>query len=77
VKPIGRVLWSILVLLGLGTVVNDIDRNALDVLAPVLKQALNFTTEQYSFVVAAFQITYSLMQPLAGFITDLIGLKLG
>ncbi|MCI0752550.1 MFS transporter [Teichococcus vastitatis] len=76
-KPIGRVLWSILVLLGLGTVVNDIDRNALDVLAPVLKQALNFTTEQYSFVVAAFQITYSLMQPLAGFITDLIGLKLG
>jgi ACS family hexuronate transporter-like MFS transporter len=58
-------------------VVSYIDRDALDVLAPVLKQKLNFTTEQYSFVVVAFQITYSLMQPLTGFITDLIGLKLG
>jgi ACS family hexuronate transporter-like MFS transporter len=42
-------------------VVNYIGRNALDVLAPVLKQELNFTTEQYPFVVVAFQITYSLI----------------
>src|SRR5918911_834516 len=69
--------WYILVLVMLGTVVNYIDRNTLGVLAPVLTKELNFTTEQYSYIVAAFQISYSLMQPIAGFITDFIGLRLG
>jgi len=69
--------WYILALVMLGTVVNYIDRNTLGVLAPVLTKELNFTTQEYSFIVAAFQISYSLMQPIAGFITDLIGLRLG
>ena len=69
--------WYILGLVMLGTVVNYIDRNTLGVLAPVLTKELNFTTQEYSFIVAAFQISYSLMQPIAGFITDLIGLRLG
>ncbi|ACA15171.1 major facilitator superfamily MFS_1 [Methylobacterium sp. 4-46] len=74
---VGRLRWGILVLVALGTVVNYIDRNALGVLAPVLKEQLSFTTEQYSYVVAAFQVTYGLMQPLAGYLTDLIGLRTG
>src|SRR3954469_3009836 len=69
--------WYILVLVMLGTVVNYIDRNTLGVLAPILTKELNFSTEQYSYIVAAFQISYSLMQPIAGFITDIIGLRLG
>src|SRR3982751_4333246 len=69
--------WYILVLVMLGTVVNYIDRNTLGVLAPILTKELNFSTEQYSYIVAAFQISYSLMQPIAGFITDFIGLRLG
>lgn len=69
--------WYILVLVALGTVVNYIDRNTLGVLAPQLKTELQFTTEQYSFIVAAFQISYSLMQPIAGFFTDWIGLRFG
>src|SRR3954471_6794104 len=69
--------WYILVLVMLGTAVNYIDRNTLGVLAPILTKELNFTTQEYSFVVAAFQISYSLMQPIAGFITDIIGLRLG
>src|SRR3954469_14454355 len=69
--------WYILALVMLGTVVNYIDRNTLGVLAPVLTKELNFTTQQYSYIVAAFQISYSLMQPIAGFITDIIGLRLG
>src|SRR5919206_5032196 len=69
--------WYMLVLVMLGTVVNYIDRNTLGVLAPILTKELNFTTEQYSYIVAAFQISYSLMQPIAGFITDTIGLRFG
>src|SRR3954447_9068182 len=69
--------WYILALVALGTIVNYIDRNTLGILAPQLMESLHFTTEQYSFVVSAFQLSYSLMQPVAGFVTDFIGLKLG
>ncbi|HYG88802.1 MAG TPA: MFS transporter [Azospirillum sp.] len=76
-KKIRGLRWQILALIMLGTVINYIDRNTLGVLAPQLKEQLNFTTEQYSFVVSAFQLCYSLMQPVAGFITDWVGLKFG
>ena len=76
-KKIRGLRWQILALMMLGTVVNYIDRNTLGILAPQLKEQLHFSTEQYSFVVSAFQLCYSLMQPVAGYITDLIGLKLG
>ena len=69
--------WYILVLVALGTVVNYIDRNTLGVLAPELRDKLHFSTEQYSFIVATFQICYGLMQPVAGYLTDLIGLRFG
>lgn len=69
--------WWVLALIALGTVVNYIDRNTLGVLAPLLGQHLRFTTAQYSYIVAAFQICYSLMQPIAGFLTDWIGLRFG
>jgi ACS family hexuronate transporter-like MFS transporter len=76
-KAIRGLRWYILVLVALGTVVNYIDRNTLGVLAPQLKTELGFTTEQYSFIVAAFQISYSLMQPVAGLFTDWIGVRFG
>jgi len=69
--------WYILVLVGLGGVVNYIDRNTLAVLAPALEKILHFSTEQYSFIVVAFLLFYSLMQPAAGYIIDLIGLRIG
>jgi MFS transporter, ACS family, hexuronate transporter len=43
----------------------------------VLKDQPHFTTQQYSFVVAAFQISHSLTQPVAGFFTDLISFGFG
>jgi ACS family hexuronate transporter-like MFS transporter len=76
-KKVRGLRWYILALVALGTIINYIDRNTLGILAPQLKEQLQFTTEQYSYVVSAFQLSYSLMQPVAGFITDLVGLKLG
>src|SRR5260370_24263315 len=35
------------------------------------------STKQYSYVVGAFQVGYTLMQPVCGLIIDLIGLRLG
>src|SRR5881296_388672 len=69
--------WYILALIAAGTVINYIDRNILGILAPQLKEELHFSTEQYSYVVAAFGYCYALMQPIAGYVIDFIGLRLG
>jgi ACS family hexuronate transporter-like MFS transporter len=68
--------WWIVGLVCLGTIANYLARNSLAVLAPQLKSDLHFTTQQYSYVVAAFQITYTVMQPVCGFIIDRLGLRL-
>lgn len=74
---IKRLRWWIIALICLGTVINYLARNSLGVLAPILKEELNFTTAEYSYVVAAFQLAYTVMQPVCGYVVDLLGLKLG
>ena len=69
--------WRILALMLVGTIIIYVDRNVLGVLAPILKTELKFSTEQYSYVVSAFQIVYSFSQPVAGYLTDLIGPRIG
>jgi MFS transporter, ACS family, aldohexuronate transporter len=76
-RPMGRLRWKMLALMLCGTVVIYVDRNVLGVLAPILRKDLNFSTEQYSYVVSAFQIVYSFAQPVAGYLTDLIGPRIG
>ena len=55
----GTLRWKMLALMLAGTVVIYVDRNVLGVLASILKKELDFTTEQYSYVVSAFQLVYS------------------
>ncbi len=64
-------------LICLGTIANYLARNSLGVLAPELKTQLHMTTQQYSYVVGAFQLAYTIMQPIAGYIVDHFGLRLG
>lgn len=67
--------WWMLVLFLLGVTVNYITRNSLGILAPELKTELSITTEQYSWIVGAFQLAYTIFQPLCGWLIDVIGLK--
>ena len=76
-KTIKGLRWWIIVLVCLGTIMNYLARNSLGVLAPTLKEDLSMTTQQYGYVVMAFQFGYTLMQPVCGFIVDLIGLRIG
>lgn len=76
-KTIKGLRWWIIVLVCLGTIVNYLARNSLGVLAPTLKNELGMSTQQYSYVVAAFQVGYTIMQPVCGFIVDLVGLRIG
>jgi ACS family hexuronate transporter-like MFS transporter len=67
----------ILLLVMAGTIINYIARNSLGVLAPQLKADLAITTQQYSYIVGAFQLAYTLMQPIGGMLIDKIGLTAG
>ncbi|EKS7794856.1 MFS transporter [Edwardsiella piscicida] len=76
-RAVKNLRWWILILFLLGVTVNYITRNSLGILAPELKESLGITTEQYSWIVGAFQIAYTLFQPLCGWLIDVIGLKIG
>lgn len=76
-KTVKNLRWWIIALVCAGTILNYLARNSLAVLAPELRHVLNFSTQQYSYIVAAFQIGYTIMQPVCGIIVDLLGLRIG
>jgi ACS family hexuronate transporter-like MFS transporter len=76
-RVVKNLRWWVLVLFLLGVTVNYITRNSLGILAPELKTSLGITTEQYSWIVGAFQLAYTIFQPICGWLIDVIGLKLG
>ncbi|WP_333571416.1 MFS transporter [Sphingomonas sp.] len=76
-RRIAHLRWWIVGLICAGTIANYLARNSLGVLAPELTKVMRMTTEQYSYVVAGFQLAYTVMQPVAGMIVDRIGLRAG
>lgn len=76
-RPIKGLRWWIVGLLMLGTIFNYLARSSLSVAAPTLIEKLHMSTQQYAYVVTAFQAAYALAQPVAGFILDFLGLKIG
>ncbi|WNN49721.1 MFS transporter [Siccibacter colletis] len=76
-RVVRHLRWWVLCLFLMGVTVNYITRNSLGILAPELKTSLGITTEQYSWIVSAFQLAYTLFQPICGWLIDVIGLKLG
>jgi ACS family hexuronate transporter-like MFS transporter len=63
-------------LLMLGSIVNYLTRSTLAVAAPSVLKDLDITTQQYSWIVSAFQSAI-MLQPLCGYVMDTVGLKLG
>ena len=73
----GKLRWWIIGLVTLGTILNYLARSTLSVAAPTLTKEFAMTTEQYSWVVLAFQATYTVMQTVAGAVLDALGTRLG
>jgi ACS family hexuronate transporter-like MFS transporter len=69
--------WWMVALVAAGLIVNYLARNTLSVAAPTLMKDLDISVEQYSYIVVAWQLCYAFMQPVAGFLLDTIGTKLG
>lgn len=69
--------WWMVGLVTFGLVTNYLARNTLSVSAAELMVDLNVSTEQYAYVVSAWQICYAFMQPIAGWLIDFLGTKAG
>jgi ACS family hexuronate transporter-like MFS transporter len=69
--------WWMVSLVTAGLIVNYLARNTLSVAAPTLMKDLNISTQQYSYIVVAWQLAYAFMQPVAGYLLDAIGTKIG
>lgn len=73
----GNLRWWIIGLVTLGTILNYLARSTLSVAAPTLQAEFDMSTEEYSWVVLAFQATYTVMQTVAGGVLDALGTRLG
>lgn len=69
--------WYICGLLFFASTINYIDRQVLGLLKPVLEKDLGWNEADYSWIVAAFQLAYGLMMPIAGRVIDWIGMRIG
>ena len=63
-------------LLVMGSVLNFLTRSTLAVAAPTVLPDLHITEQQYSWILAAFQIAI-MFQPVCGYVIDRIGLRVG
>ena len=73
----GNLRWWMIGLVTLGTVLNYLARSTLSVAAPTLKTEFGMSTADYSWVVLAFQASYTVMQSVAGGVLDALGTRLG
>ena len=68
--------WWMISLVMLGSILNYLTRSTLAVAAPVLLRDLHITEKQYSWINGAFQGAI-MLQPISGFVLDVVGLKVG
>lgn len=67
--------WYIAALLFVSTVINYIDRQVLSIVAPVLTKELNIGPVEYSNILQAFLIAYTLMYLGSGILVDRWGTR--
>ncbi|MEQ9862058.1 MFS transporter [Pectobacterium cacticida] len=76
-RKIKGLRWYMIGLVTIGTVLGYLTRNAVSVAAPTLQEQLHITTQQYSYIIAAYSACYTIMQPIAGYVLDVLGTKIG
>lgn len=76
-KSIPNLRWWIFVLLLLINLVNNLDRQVLGLVAPTLQYEFDWGELGFARVVAAFQISFALMNLVSGRLVDRFGVRLG
>jgi len=72
-----RLRWLMISLAFFATVINYLDRQTLSVVAPVLLDQFHMNSIDYSRVVSAFLLAYTLMNGVAGPLIDRLGTRAG
>jgi ACS family hexuronate transporter-like MFS transporter len=75
-KKLWGLRWWMMGLLMAGSTVNYLTRSTLSVASATILKDLNIGTQQYSWIVSAFQFAI-MLQPICGYVMDTLGLKLG
>ncbi|VXC99174.1 MFS transporter [Sphingomonas sp. 8AM] len=70
------VRWTVIALFVGAMVINYLARSVLGVAAPAIMAEQAISSEQYSWITGAFQLGI-MFQPVAGYLLDVIGLKVG
>jgi len=76
-RRVGHLRWWIGALLFASTVINYIDRQTLNVLAPYLKAEYRWTNSDFALIVISFRLSYAVVQFLGGRLVDLLGTRRG
>lgn len=76
-SPLPRLRWLMIGLAFLATVINYLDRQALSVAAPVLRDEFQISNIGYSRVVFAFMLSYTIMNGASGPLLDRLGTRIG
>ncbi|SQJ37366.1 hexuronate transporter protein [Salmonella enterica] len=74
-RKIKGLRWYMIALVTLGTVLGYLTRNTVAAAAPTLMEELHISTQQYSYIIAAYSAAYTVMQPVAGYVLDILGQK--
>jgi ACS family hexuronate transporter-like MFS transporter len=77
VRAVRNLRWWIGGLLFASTVINYIDRQTLNVLAPYLKADYHWTNSDFALIVIAFRLSYAVVQFVGGRFIDLVGTRRG
>jgi ACS family hexuronate transporter-like MFS transporter len=72
----GGVRWGIIALVTIGTIINYLTRSTLSVAAPTLMSSLHMNAAAYGVITGVFQLGI-MLQPVAGFLLDIVRLRLG
>jgi len=72
-----RARRTLLVLLFGAAVINYLDRQALSVTAPLIRQQYHLSPTDYAQILFAFMLAYAFMHPIAGRIIDRLGTQRG
>ena len=72
-RTVSHLRWWIGGLLFASTVINYIDRQTLNVLAPYLKAEYHWTNSDFALIVIAFRLSYAVVQVVGGRFIDVAG----
>lgn len=75
--PIRRLRWYIGGALFLSTVINYIDRQTLNVLAPDIKREFSWNNQTFALLIISFRAAYALGQTASGRFLDTVGIRRG